>query len=198
MGRRQVINKIRKLAEELDRRPSQQELWAYGVSPKDIRENFKSLSEAFEIAGVIKTRKQVAKERKKRGPVPRWNALPDGETKMDAETTRKWRQFSADLIANIFECEETSFHVHSARLVAHHIIPRRCGGAIFEYRNLVVLCDTAHKGQLSDLYWRTTDDIDLRSLPEYQLRRLSEGTLRDGLGEEANSFGPESEDDLVS
>lgn len=193
MGRRAIANRVRKLGEDLGRRPTLEEvLELHDVSRGDITKNFSSFSEVLRIAGLMKTREQVVKERKKRGYVPPWNALPDGETKMETETARAWRLTSIEYIAKNPRCEEIAEHNcrQDIRLVVHHIIPRRCGGEIFLSRNLVVLCDVAHKMQIADLYWRTADDIDLKALPEYQLRRLSEGTY--GLASTSEALETES------
>lgn len=178
MGRRLIINRLRTLGEELGRRPTVQEFLATGaVTRKELKDLFPSgFSEALVVAGLAKTREQVVKERMRRGYIPPWNYL-GGETTMDPETTRKWREFSKIMIAEIGFCEETSLlHECTETLAVHHIIPRRCGGVVLERRNCVVLCNAAHKLQPADLYWRTADDIDFRILPEYQLERLTEGT----------------------
>lgn len=178
MGRRYIVNRLRTLGEHLGRRPTLEEFVATrDASRKDIKMFFEGgYSEALNLAGLTKSRKQVEKERKKRGYIPPWNYL-GGETLMDPETARKWRLFSKILIEEIGFCEEESiFHDCNETLAVHHIIPRRCGGVVLERRNCVVLCNAAHKLQPADLYWRTADDIDFRILPEYQLERLTEGT----------------------
>lgn len=186
MGRRAIINRIRKAGEELGRRPSIHEIPE--VTRADIAKHFSSFSEALKVAGLLKTREQVVKERKKRGYVPPWNYL-GGPTEMDTEIARAWRTMSAALIAEIGHCEEDHGHIctqDTMGLVVHHIIPRRCGGVVLSRRNCVVLCHSAHKLQKADLYWKTADDIDLSSLPAYQLLRLAEGTY--GLAQEGDGL----------
>lgn len=194
MGRRYIVNRLRELGEELGRRPLIHELLNTGnVTRKDLRENFSSYSEALALAGLITTREQVVKERKKRGYIPPWNYI-GGETPMDPETARFWRNLSKEIITKIGVCEEVNIqHVCTDVLVAHHIIPRRCGGSVLSRRNVVVVCNAAHKLQPADLYWRTADDVDFRALPEYQLRRLAEGTY--GLASEETVLESSSESD---
>lgn len=177
MARRNIVNRLRALGEELGRRPTVIELVATGVTRAELKEHFPGgFSEALIVAGLMTTREQVVRNRKKRGYVPPWNYI-GGETPMDSDTAMQWRMLSKALIKEIGVCEEVELpHTCTPVLAAHHIIPRRCGGEVLEERNVVVICNASHKLQRADLYWRTADDIDLRVLPEYQLRRLARGT----------------------
>ncbi len=150
LGRRAVINRIRRVADELGHAPKINELVKHSdVRHRDVNNNFDNYTEALVIAGFMKTREMLEAERKKRGYIPPWN-YNGGETKMEPDIAQVWKLLSKELIEKARFCEPARYGSHpeggcSERLIANHIIPRRVGGPILDEGNIDVMCDNHHK-----------------------------------------------------
>lgn len=180
LGRRTVINRIRRVANDLGRAPKIEELVALTeVRRRDVANNFTSYSEALIVAGLMKTREMLIRERKIRGYIPPWN-YNGGETKMSDSDRREWKLLASELVAIIGVCEVAEFYPDlecAGRLIANHIIPRRVGGPVLDSYNVDIMCDRHHKLHKPDLYWFQPEHIDFNDLFPYQLERLIAGAI---------------------
>lgn len=180
LGRRAVVTRIRRVAIELGRAPKIEELVERTeVRRRDVANNFDSYSQALILAGLMKTREMLARDRKRRGYVPPWN-YNGGETKMTSDDMKAWRALSSSILVAQSTCEprRNGSPIECAgRLIVNHIIPRRVGGPIFDPSNLDVMCDRHHKLHKPDLYWFKPEDVNFSDLLPYQIDRLLAGGL---------------------